>query len=87
MTIEIQKPELEALILERMQGGAFQSIEDVLLHALGSDRSTPEHRSGQANKPDAATGADLVAAMQDSPYRETDLEPARESMSVRDVSF
>jgi hypothetical protein len=29
-TIEIQKPELEALILGRMRGAAFQSVEDVL---------------------------------------------------------
>jgi predicted nucleic acid-binding protein len=36
MTIEIQKPELEALILERMQKGAFASIEDALMQALES---------------------------------------------------
>jgi hypothetical protein len=34
MTIEISKPELEALILERLASGAFQSVEDVLLQAL-----------------------------------------------------
>jgi hypothetical protein len=34
MTIKIDKPELEALIRERMKSGAFQSVEDVLLHAL-----------------------------------------------------
>ena len=34
MTIEISKPELEALIRERMESGAFQNVEDVLLHAL-----------------------------------------------------
>jgi len=34
MTIEIQKPELEALILERMQKGGFASIEDALMQAL-----------------------------------------------------
>ena len=40
MTIEIHKPELEALILERMQDG--QSIEDILLRAFrvsSSDRA------------------------------------------------
>jgi len=31
MTIEIHKPELEALIQERMKSGAFQSVEDVLM--------------------------------------------------------
>jgi len=34
MTIKINKPELEALIRERMQNGGFQNVEDVLLHAL-----------------------------------------------------
>ena len=36
MTIEIHKPELEALIQERMKSGEFQNIEDVLLQALKS---------------------------------------------------
>ena len=36
MNIEIQKPELEALILERMKSGGFQSVEDVLMQALKS---------------------------------------------------
>jgi hypothetical protein len=35
MIIEI-KPELESLILERMQNGGFQNVEDVLMHALKS---------------------------------------------------
>jgi hypothetical protein len=34
MTIEIQRPELEALIRERMESGAFQNVEDVLMQAL-----------------------------------------------------
>ena len=36
MTIEIHKPELEALIQERMNSGEFQNVEDVLLQALKS---------------------------------------------------
>ena len=36
MTIEIHKPELEALIQERMKSGEFQNVEDVLLQALKS---------------------------------------------------
>ena len=36
MMIEIQKPELEALIHERMQSGKFEDIEDVLMQALKS---------------------------------------------------
>jgi hypothetical protein len=87
MTIEIQRPELEALILERMQFGAFPTIEDALLQAL---KSLPL-RSGMArmgsNGRPGPTGADLVAAMQASPYKEFTLEPSRDHMPVRDVAF
>ncbi|MGA7077277.1 MAG: hypothetical protein WBQ43_19620 [Terriglobales bacterium] len=34
MTIEIKRPEIEALIQERLRSGAFESIEDVLFDAL-----------------------------------------------------
>ena len=34
MTIEIHQPELENLIHQRMKSGAYQSVEDFLLHAL-----------------------------------------------------
>ena len=34
MTIEIHKPELEALIMERMKIGGFQNVEDVIMQAL-----------------------------------------------------
>jgi hypothetical protein len=38
MNIEIHKPELVALIAQRMESGAFRDVEDALLHAL---KSTP----------------------------------------------
>jgi len=34
MTIEIKRPEIEALIQERLRSGAFESVEDVLFDAL-----------------------------------------------------
>ena len=34
MTIEINRPEIEALIQQRLRSGAFQSVEDVLFDAL-----------------------------------------------------
>jgi hypothetical protein len=45
MTIEIHQPEIEALIQQRLQSGAFHDVEDVLLHALKS--SDPARRTGQ----------------------------------------
>lgn len=83
MTIEIHKPELEAAIRKRMESGGFQSVEDVLMEALKSI-------SPAADLPAEATmrtGADLVAAMQASPYKEISLEPARGPLPVRDVSL
>jgi hypothetical protein len=84
MTVEIHQPELEALIHERMQSGAFQSIEHFLLQTL---RAAP--------KPDlpsktlsGRTGADLIAALQTCPYPDDfDFEPKRYPMPVRDPEF
>jgi hypothetical protein len=83
MTIEIHRPELEALILERMQSGAFQNVEDVLIEALKS-APPPAERAG-APKACAHTGAELVAAMQSSPYQDIDLTPQPYRLPVRDV--
>ncbi|MHB8303543.1 MAG: hypothetical protein ACYDC6_12000 [Acidobacteriaceae bacterium] len=87
MTIEIQKPELEALILERMQLGAFLTVEDALLQALKSSPSPSGRGGAGSNGTPGPTGADLVAAMQASPYKEIALEPARNRLPVRDVAF
>jgi hypothetical protein len=87
MTIEIHKPELEALILNRLRLGQFQTVEDVLLHALKSAEPIVPHGPETEVNSQAQSGAELVAAMQASPYKEIDLEPARNRMTVRDVSF
>lgn len=34
MTIEIKRPEIEALIQQRLRSGGFESVEDVLFDAL-----------------------------------------------------
>ena len=43
MTIQITKPEVEALIKQRLQSGGFKDAEDVILQALqasGDRRAT-----------------------------------------------
>ncbi len=87
MTIEIHKPELEALIRERMKSGTFQNVEDVLLQALKSLPPRVEKHAGLPDDKTSPTGATLVAVMQASPYREICLEPTREPLPVRDVVF
>ena len=49
MTIEIHRPELEALIRERLNSGAFQNAEDVIMQALRSAPAAepPHRRTGQ----------------------------------------
>ncbi len=45
MTIEIHRPELEALIRERMNSGGFHDVEDVIMQALRSAPAVePPHR-------------------------------------------
>ena len=84
MTIEIHRPELEALIMQRMKSGGFHNVEDVLMQALKTSPSAED----QAGKPrEKRTGADLIAAVQASPYREIEIEPARYRLPVRDVTF
>jgi hypothetical protein len=38
MTIEINRPDIEALIQQRLHSGTFQSVEDVLFDALEIQR-------------------------------------------------
>jgi hypothetical protein len=84
MTIEIHKPELEALIIERMKIGGFGDVEDALIQALQSS-PPPDPEIAAFSK--GRTGADLIAAMQLSPYREIEIEPARYRLPVREVAF
>jgi hypothetical protein len=87
MTIEIHRPELEALIRQWMRTGAFATVEDALMQALRSSPLPGELSAGASNGTPGRSGADLVAAMQASPYKEVDLEPTRDRLPVRDAGF
>jgi hypothetical protein len=67
--IEIRQPELEALIMERLQAGAFQNVEEVLYQAL-KDAPLPPKAA-----PATLTSAEFLAAFRRSPFKEIDLEP------------
>jgi hypothetical protein len=85
--INLQAPDdtatgtVEALIMQRMKNGGFHSVEEVLLEALKTPFPTAEQAGKTAG---ARTGTDLIAALQASPYREIDIEPARYRVPVRD---
>jgi Arc/MetJ-type ribon-helix-helix transcriptional regulator len=48
MTIQITKPEIEALIKNRLQSGEFNDAEDVILKALRSTEGAP--RTSEAER-------------------------------------
>jgi hypothetical protein len=76
MTIEITSPDVEALIRQRMQAGAFKTPEDFIREALRS------------SEPDSRTGAALIEAMGACPYPEIDIEPPRiPSALTRDIAL
>jgi hypothetical protein len=50
MTIEIHRPEIEALIQQRLQSGAFLDVEEVLLHALTTSEPPSPVPGGMRNK-------------------------------------
>jgi hypothetical protein len=84
MTIEIHRPELEALIMDRMKAGAFQTVEEVIMQAL---KTAPPAPPSVGQPRGDRTGADLITALQSSPYREIEIEPARCRLPVRDATF
>jgi hypothetical protein len=67
--------------------GAFQNVEDALMQALkSSPQLGVEEDTGPADETSTHTGADLVAAMQASPYKEIDLETGRDRLPVCGVA-
>jgi len=81
MSVEIHQPEIEALIQQRIASGAFQDVEEVLLYAL---KSAPFPAS---KAPSSRTGADIVAAMQAMPFKETEFDFSRPHMPVRYINL
>jgi hypothetical protein len=72
MIIEINKPELEDLIRERMASGEFQDVEDVLIQALKS--SLANERPTPPRMPKKSLGQFLL----ESPLRDSGLKLERQ---------
>jgi hypothetical protein len=77
MTIEIHKPELEALILERMAGGA--DVEDLLLSALKSP-AEPVARPAKPRR-------NLVDILSEPPFGGSNLDLERQKDYPRPVDL
>ena len=71
MKIEIHKPELEAFIRERMESGAFQDVEDVLMDAL---KSSPVWKQSAPQRPRKKNLAEFLL---ESPLRGSGLKLER----------
>ena len=85
MNLEIHNPELVQRVNAQIQSGHFQDADELIEKALDAlQEKAPAERAGTS--PDRRTGADLIAALQASPYRELDIEPPRVRLTtVRDV--
>src|SRR5712691_8926211 len=76
MNIQITKPEVEALINQRLQSGAFKDAEDVILKALQSSPPTPQH-------PETPPDKDIEALF--APLRGPNIDFTRNSSTGRPV--
>ncbi len=78
MTIEITQPDLEAIIEQRLNTGAFKDAEDVILQALRSVPISPQQAATPVTK-------DLVELF--APLRGMNLEFSRNPSSGRPVDI
>ena len=78
MTIQITRPEVEDLINQRLQSGAFKDAEDVILQALQSSPPTTP-------LPDAPPAKDIVELF--APLRGLNLDFGRNPSSGRPVDL
>jgi hypothetical protein len=81
MTIQITKPEVEALINQRLQSGAFKDAEDVILQALQSSPPKPQTTT-QPDAPPVKNIEELFA-----PLRGLNVEFSRNPSTGRPVDL
>jgi hypothetical protein len=86
MIIEIHRPELEALIRERMTSGGFQNVEDVLMQALRSSAfktetpTVPKRRRPEGRK-------SLAQLFAESPFKGLDIDFERDPDPAATLSY
>jgi hypothetical protein len=81
MTIQITKPEVEALIMQRLQSGGFKDAEDVILQALQASPPKPT----TAFQPDAPPAKDIEELF--APLRGLNLDFSRNPSTGRPVDL
>ena len=78
MTMIIRLCDEQATALEVKAAAQGLSVEQWIQKLAESDNKPPRENR---------TGADLIAALQASPYRDIDIEPERYRLPVRDFSL
>ena len=82
MNFKIHKPELAQRVRAQIQSGHFHDTDELIKKAFDA-----LDEQAAAAVPETATGAQVLAALQASPYRDIDLTPSRLRLtSVRDVT-
>ena len=82
MTLEIHTLELKERVRRQIQCRQLHDADELLTRALDAlDEKAP--LPGSAH--DERAGADLIAALQASPYRELEIEPERSRLPVRNI--
>jgi hypothetical protein len=85
MTIQITKPEVEALINQRLQSGAFKDAEDVILQALQSSASKPSTTTQPEPSPAPAPFKNIEELF--APLRGLNLDFSRNPSTGRPVDL
>lgn len=83
MMIEIHKPEVEALINQRLRSGAFKDAEDVIMQALKSSPDTPA--TATPRRPEGRKS--LAQLFAESPFKGLDIDFERDPDYGRDVTL
>jgi hypothetical protein len=83
VTIQINKPELEALIQHRLRAGKFHNVEDMLLDALGGDEAPVGKRISKR----PAGRKSLAQLFAESPLKGLDLKFERDPDTGRSVEL
>jgi hypothetical protein len=90
MNLEIHRTDVAQRVQAQMRSGQFHDEDELIEKALDALEEkvpapvSPAERS--RTSPDRRTGADLIAALQASPYRELDIVPPKVLLTtVRDV--
>lgn len=84
MNLEIHKPELVQRVRSQIQSGQFHDVDELLTKALDA---LEEKKSVPSPSESDDSGAALLEVLQNSPYPEIDLAPARDRVpvQVRDI--